>query len=154
MKLRLKLNPERKEQIQAELESIGVEIDEGADLILTELNYRDEEIICKKAGESFSFPVNEILYVESLGKDVFVYRCGKSDPDTIKYSTDKRLYELEKMLPSDMFIRVSNSVIIKKNSIKALRPALGQKFYLTLRNGTAVDVTRSYYVRFKEYFNI
>lgn len=65
-----------------------------------------------------------------------------------------RLYVLEKALPPELFVRISNSVIINRNAIRKIRPALSQKFYLTLKNGAVVDVTRTYYVRFKEYYGI
>ena len=72
----------------------------------------------------------------------------------MKYKTKYRIYQLEKLLPLDKFIRISNSIIIKKNSIRYIKPALNCRFYLTLTNGDVVDVTRTYYYKFKEFYGI
>ena len=148
MQVRLKLNPDRQEPIRRELIDIGIEISDDANLILTEEDYREGEILCRKDEDRFRIPIDDILYGESLNKEVWIIAEDQ------RYSTKLRLYELEKILPSEKFIRISNSVIISKNAIKKARPTLGQKFYLTLRNGTVVDVTRSYYYRFKDYYGI
>lgn len=148
MRVKLKLNSDKREPIRMELEDLGVEISENADLILTEENYTEGELLCRSNEDRFLIPIDDILYIESLGKDVFVY-TGKS-----KFSAAVRLYMLERTLPAEKFIRISNSVIINRTAIKKIRPALSQKFYLTLKNDDVVDVTRSYYVRFKDYYGI
>lgn len=148
MRVKLKLNSDKREAIRMELEDLGVEISENADLILTEENYSEGELLCRSNEDRFLIPIENILYIESLGKDVFVY-TGKN-----KFSAAVRLYMLERTLPSEKFIRISNSVIINRTAIKKIRPALSQKFYLTLKNDAVVDVTRSYYVRFKDYYGI
>lgn len=148
MRVRLKLNSNRRETTIKELEALGIEISEEADLILTEEGFREGELFCREGEERIPVSIEEILYIESLGKEVFVHTENHT------YLTAMRLYVLEKALPAERFIRISNSVIISRNSIKKIRPALSQKFYLTLKNDAVVDVTRSYYVRFKEYFGI
>ena len=148
MRVKLKLNSNKRESVRIELEDLGVEISENADLILTEENYSEGELLCRSNEERFLIPIEDILYVESLGKDVYVYT------EKSKFSTTVRLYVLERTFPSDKFIRISNSVIINRSAIKKIRPALSQKFYLTLKNDAVVDVTRSYYVRFKDYYGI
>ena len=148
MRVKLKLNSDKRESVRMELEDMGVEISEEADLILTEENYCEGELLCRRNEDRFLIPFEEILYIESQGKEVFVY-TGKS-----KFSAAVRLYMLERTLPAEKFIRISNSVIINRTAIKKIRPALSQKFYLTLKNDAVVDVTRSYYVRFKDYYGI
>ena len=74
--------------------------------------------------------------------------------NSMKYKTKYRISQLEKLLPADRFIRISNSIIIKKNSIRRIKPTLSCRFYLTLTNGDAVDVTRTYYYKFKEFYGL
>ena len=148
MRVRMKLNSGRRETTVKELESLGIEISDEADLILTEEGFREGELNCSEGDDRVLVPIEEILYIESLGKEVFVHT------EEHTYLTIMRLYVLEKVLPGEKFIRISNSVIISRNSIKKIRPALSQKFFLTLKNDAVVDVTRSYYLRFKEYFGI
>lgn len=148
MKIKLKLNADKREAVRAELIKMGAQISEDAELILTEENYSAGELLCRSSEDRFLIPIEDILYIESLGKDVFV--CTEKG----RFFTAARLYMLERTLPADTFLRISSSVIIRRTAIKKIRPALSQKFYLTLKNDAVVDVTRSYYVRFKDYFGI
>ena len=148
MQVKLRVNPDRREAVGRELTELGIEISEEADLILTEENYREGELLCRKDEEQILVPMEDILYVESLGKEVLVH----TGEDT--YATAMRLYVLERTLPPEQFIRISNSVIIHRNAIRKIRPALSQKFHLTLKNDAVVDVTRSYYARFRDYYGI
>ncbi|MCD7825626.1 MAG: LytTR family transcriptional regulator [Clostridiaceae bacterium] len=148
MKIRLKLSPKSKETVINELKEAGIEISEDAQFILTEEAYRDENLRCKDGTDTVIVPLQDICFAESLGHDVFI--CTKKD----RYKTDLRIYQLEALFPKDQFIRISNSVIIQANSIFRIRPALSCKFHLTLTNGTQVDVTRTYYYKFKDFFNL
>ncbi|MGN0378467.1 MAG: LytR/AlgR family response regulator transcription factor [Butyrivibrio sp.] len=148
MKLKLRLSQDKKKQVTEELERIGVTISEDSELTLTEDGYHEDELYCRDDTDRVVVALSEILYIESLGKDVYVHLMNK------KYTINTRLYILERTLPAAQFIRISNSVIIGRNSIKRIRPALSQKFYLTLKNGDTADVTRTYYYKFKDYFGI
>jgi DNA-binding LytR/AlgR family response regulator len=148
MKIKLRLSHEKKKQVEDELTQMGVEITEDSDLILTEDGYCNGELYCKDDTDTVVLTMDEILYIESSGKEIYVHTKNK------KFTTTTRLYVLEQYLPSDQFVRISNSVIIRKNAIQRIRPALSQKFYLTLKNGDMVDVTRSYYYKFKDYYGI
>ena len=70
------------------------------------------------------------------------------------YQLSERLYKVLDMLDPDQFLRISNSVVIARNKVKSISPTLSMKFILTMQNGKKVDVTRSYYYIFKEYFGI
>lgn len=89
MQVRLKLNPDRQEPIRRELIDIGIEISDDANLILTEEDYREGEILCRKDEDRFRIPIDDILYVESLNKEVWIIAEDQ------RYSTKLRLYELE-----------------------------------------------------------
>ena len=70
------------------------------------------------------------------------------------FTTNIRIYVFEQTLLNDQFIKISHSAIIRKNAIKRIKSALSQKFYLTLNNGDIVDVTQTYYYKFKDYYGI
>ncbi|WP_167957979.1 LytR/AlgR family response regulator transcription factor [Anaerosporobacter faecicola] len=148
MKIKLRLSNARKDQLAEDLSNRGIEITENSDLILTEDGYYGGELYCKEGTDTVIVAHPDILYIESLGKDVYVHTINKS------FTTTTRIYVLEKNLPNEQFVRISNSVIIRKNAIQRIRPGFSQKFYLTLKNGDTVDVTRTYYYRFKEYYGI
>ena len=148
MRIKLRLNKSTKESIQDELKKKDIEITEDAQLILTEEDYVGDTLECRDEEGIVFLQTENICYMESVGHDVYVYA------DHRKYRTYYRIYQLEKLLPADRFIRISNSIIIKKDSIRYIKPAMSCKFYLTLTNGDIVDVTRTYYYRFKEFYGI
>lgn len=148
MRLRLRLNRDTEEQVKEELKKREIEISEDASLILTEENYYDKRIFCKDEQGTAIVSLNKICHIESLGHDVYVYTMDK------KFKTELRIYQLASLLPPEQFIRISNSVIIQRNSINHIRPGLSCKFFLTLKNGAQVDVTRTYYYKFKEFYGI
>ena len=148
MRLKLRLGREREAEVARELLALGVELDPEADLILTEEGYCEESLICKDGADTVVVPLEDICYIEALGRDVLVHTAVHT------YKTASRIYQLEASLPQDRFIRISNAVIIARGSIQRIRPALSNKFYLTLICGDAVDVTRTYYYKFKEFYGI
>ena len=83
-----------------------------------------------------------------MGHDVFIHTNSEV------YKSSDRLWQLEKSLSSDVFLRISNSVIINTKEVKGIKSALSQKFLVTLSDGSRVDVTRSYYYIFKSKFGI
>lgn len=148
MKLKLRLNRETEESIRQELIRREIEITEETNLILTEERYHAGKLHCRDGNEIVALPFRAICYIESLGHDVLVHT------KTAAYKTDLRIYRLEASLPAGDFLRVSSGVIIRRDAIERIRPALSSKFYLTLTNGDMVTVTRTYYYRFKEFYGI
>ncbi|MBR2402453.1 MAG: LytTR family transcriptional regulator [Lachnospiraceae bacterium] len=148
MRIKLRLNKTTQESIQGELTEKNIEISEESKLILTEEDYIGDNLECRDEKGIVIVNTENICYMESVGHDVYVYA------DNVQYKTRLRIYQLEKLLPPEQFIRISNSIIIKKNSIRHIKPALSCKFYLTLINGDVVDVTRTYYYKFKEFYGI
>ena len=148
MRIKLRLNKTTLESIQGELTEKNIEISEESKLILTQEDYIGDTLECRDEEGIVIVNTENICYMESVGHDVYVYA------DNMQYKTRLRIYQLEKLLPPEQFIRISNSIIIKKNSIRHIKPALSCKFYLTLINGDVVDVTRTYYYKFKEFYGI
>ena len=64
------------------------------------------------------------------------------------------LYRLLEVLNPKQFTRISKSVIIAKRMVKEIRPSFSMKFVLIMRDGKRLEVTRSYYNRFRDAFNI
>ena len=148
MRVKLRLSEQRETEVAAELAKLGIVIDDDADLILTEEGYRVDHLVCKDGTDTVIVPLTDIHYIEARGHDVFVNTADS------QYKTTQRIYQLEQELPPESFIRISNAVIIARDSIKRIRPGLSSKFYLTLKCGTTVDVTRTYFYKFKEFYGI
>lgn len=150
MKLKLAVSNERYEEIKAALSERGIEIDDDAELVLIESNKFADNLVVKDtlSNERVVLPVSDIVLIETFGHTVEVHTQSKT------YQAFDRLYKINNLLDPDKFLRVSNSVVIGKDKVKKIAPTLSMKFILTMTNGRKIDVTRSYYYIFKEYFGI
>ncbi len=146
MKLKIMLAPD--DEIRSELENIGIIDDPNSKYILTKSNLNLNFIQAKNNGSTFYISIKDILYFESSGHDVYVYTIS----DT--YMTHTSLKQLEKLLDSDIFLRISSSVIVNINMIKRIEASVFQKFTLHMKNNNKIDVSKSYYYIFKEKMNI
>ncbi|MBR2912415.1 MAG: LytTR family transcriptional regulator [Oscillospiraceae bacterium] len=148
MKIKLSVSEERYTELEQLLRERGFEISDDADFILQERSSGVSFLNAKQDDELFRIRTEEIVFIESFGKSMILHTMDG------EYSITERLKELEVMLDADKFMRISNSVIIAKNSVKKIKPTLSAKFILTLKNGAVVDVTRSYYYKFREIYGI
>lgn len=148
MRIKLMVSEKRYSEIAKELTAKGFEIDDAAELIMSEKNVYAERLIGRRGDEIFRLKTTEISHIESFSHDVIAH-CGGTE-----YKITERLRRLEEILDPAEFIRISNSVIVSANHIKSIKPALGQKFVLTMSDGSKTDVTRTYYYIFKEFIGI
>ena len=148
MKIRLMVSEQRYAELADWLTVHGAEIDDSADLILSEKNVYASHLIGRNGDEIYRLKTAEISHIESFAHEVIAY----TDKD--KFRINERLKNLAVILDPKVFIRISNSVIISVNHIENIRPAFTQKFVITMKNGAKVDVTRSYYYVFKEFIGI
>ena len=148
MKVRLMVSEENYNSIYSQLTAMGVEVADDAKLILSENNVYVKHLIGRRGEEIFRLDVKTITHIESFSHDIIAYSGGE------EYKLSERLRRLEEILDPKEFIRVSNSAIVAASHIKSIRPAFTQKFVLTLTDGSKVDVTRTYYYIFKEFFGI
>ncbi|MCM1364444.1 MAG: LytTR family transcriptional regulator [Faecalibacterium sp.] len=150
MKIKLAVNDDDYEKIKIELENHGIETDDKAELVLSKINNFSENLIVrdKITNEHIILPCEKIIYIESYGHLVDVHTA-----DGV-YQLSERLYKILQRLDNNLFLRISNSVIVSKKQIKRISPTFSMKFILTMSDSSRVDVTRSYYYAFKETFNI
>lgn len=150
MKIRLNVSDECYEQIEKKLLSAGFEIDDDAPFVLSQKDIFPSFLSVKSpTGERIRLSVKDIIFIESYGHDVIVHGA-----DNTAYQSAERLYQLSSVLDSEKFLRVSNCAIISKSHVKKIKPSISMKFVLTMSDGSLVDVTRSYYNNFREFFGI
>ena len=150
MKVRLAVSPERYEPLRAQLGAHGIEVDDSAELVLSETGrFAETQAVREGAGgERALLPVEEIVSIETLGREVVVYARGRC------WQTGERLYRLAARLDPDRFLRVSQSTVVNRAAVREITPTLFMRFILTLSDGRRVDITRTYYYLFKESFGI
>lgn len=152
MKIRLQVSDNRRQSLTEELRALGIEISDDAPLTLTDsfgaqgyadfLSARDSEQNVVRIATA------DIIFIEAYGHDVEFHCDGQ-----VYFSRDP-LYRIMSVLNENEFIRVSNSVIISRKHVKKIRSSYSMKFVLTMSDGTLIDVTRTYYYAFKEFFRI
>lgn len=150
MKIKVDVSEENYHRVREILEQYGLEEDENADFLLTENKKYAERLQVKdsETGDRVFLPMNDIVLIESFGHQIEVHTEKKC------YQAFDRLYKVVNLLDPEKFLRISNSVIIATDKVKQISPTLSMKFILTMTNGEKVDVTRSYYYIFKEFFDI
>lgn len=72
MKLKLRLNIDTEKEIKKELEQKEIEISDDAKLTLTEDDYHEGMIECKDKNGKVLIAVEDICFIESIGKEVWV----------------------------------------------------------------------------------
>ena len=148
MKIKLQVSDETLTELSHKLIEMGFELCDDADYILIERNRYSNYIACRNGEILCHIPTDEVLYIESMGHDITLHTANR------EYKCSDPLSQLEKFLNPNEFLRISKSVIISAKQVKGIRAALSQKFIVTLSNGDKVDVTRSYYYIFKNFFGI
>ena len=150
MKIKLDVSHERYFELKALFEKCGFEVDDDADLVLSECNRFIDTLMVRDtaSNEKVFLPIRDIVYIETYGHTVEVHTDKKS------YQAFDRLYKIYGMLDPSNFLRISNSVVIAKDQVKQISTTLSMKFILTMSNGKKVDVTRNYYFIFTESFGI
>ena len=150
LRVRLEVGGERYQEVRAELEKRGIEIDDGAEFVLREADCGRRELLGRdvKTNEHVFIPTEKIVTIEAFGHDVIIFT------EDGEYRAGERLYVLADRLEQEKFLRVSNSVIVSRGKIRRITPALSMKFTLTMSGGRVVDVTRGYYYIFKEAMGI
>ncbi len=150
MKIRLLVSEEDYAAIKEALESRNIEIDDDAELVLTQRDKYASYLSARRpeTGERLHIHVDEIVYIESFGHTVELHTDGGV------FETADRLYQLVMMLDPEKFLRVSISVIIARRRVRRINASLSMYFSLILSVGSRVYVTRSFYNIFIDAYNI
>jgi len=102
------------------------------------------KLACTKNHKTQLIDKRDVLYIESVDKQCFVY----TSEDV--YETNLKLYELEEMLDEAGFFRNAKSQIINIAKIKSLCPDFGGRIEAVMDNGEKVMISRQYAKQFKE----
>ncbi|ERJ11973.1 LytTR family DNA-binding domain-containing protein [Haloplasma contractile] len=148
MKVKIICRKENYDHYEKMLTVGGFTISEDAALIFKEENYQQDSIagMYNNRYELIHYP--DIVYIESFGHDIMLHTRDK------EYSIKEKLYEIEGLFENKGFVRINRSCVVNKKQIKEIIPTFNTKFILTMRNNQKVEVTRSYYTKFKEYIGL
>lgn len=116
MKIKLDVSRKRYSKLKILFEKHGFEIDDDADLVLSERNRFIDILTVRDAVSSqrVLLPIKDIVYIETYGHTVEVHT------DQNSYQAFDRLYKIYAMLDPNSFLRISNSVVIAKDKVKQI----------------------------------
>ena len=116
MKIKLDISNERYDEIKSALEERGIEIDDTADLVLSETNSFIDNLIVREKGTNarIILSVEDIVCIESFGHAVEV------QTQEALYQATNCLYRIVSFLEPSKFLRISNSVVIARNKDKRI----------------------------------
>ena len=135
MKLETRKIPENEpETVEIRYHWITDEIQE----IVSFVKSRQGQLSATRDGQRFEVPVMDLFYAESVDERVFLYTASDS------YEIRMKLYELEDLLKSKSFLRISKSMIVNLMKISSVRPALNGRFSAALKNGEEIIISRKY----------
>ena len=95
-------------------------------------------------GRQYGISVSEIMYIESVDNRTFIYTSEEV------FESKQRLYELEDILRSKHFLRISKAAIVNLMKIDSVKPAMGGRFGAVLSNGEEIIISRKYVSELKK----
>ncbi|MFT4104342.1 MAG: LytTR family DNA-binding domain-containing protein [Lacrimispora sp.] len=144
MKVEIKLSPEvREDYAVIYCKEITDEVQELSSLI--------------EAGERIVTAKDQERIVVLRPKEIFMVRVENGETviycRSRKYTTSKRLYELEEQL-STRFMRISKSAIVNLNELDSVEASFNSMMTLILKNGCKDYISRKYLPDFKKYLGL
>ncbi|WP_181350188.1 LytTR family DNA-binding domain-containing protein [Thalassobacillus sp. CUG 92003] len=121
------------------------EMDESIKDILNYVNRKEADFIVGRNGEQHHIlKPNHVYHFHSEGDTVM----ATTSEGTFKVK--EKLYELEEMLPSTMFIRLSKSVIANLHEISHFEPSFNGTLSVHFQYGGKEYASRHYVAKIKE----
>jgi len=122
------------QQIMAELESDKpIFLEQYSDILAI-----------KDGGEVSRVPIKEILWIDAAGD----YMCVHTDTTT--HILRQTMKQLEETLDPRQFVRTHRSIIVNQQYVEKFCSQLNGEYYLVLKNGKELKVSRSYKEKVKQ----
>ena len=97
-----------------------------------------------KEGEQYKLPLKEIYYMEVVDGRTYIYTENEM------YNSNQSLANLEKILIGSTFVRVSKTVLLNVDCLKAVAPMENHRMLATLKNEEKIIIGRTYISGLKE----
>lgn len=99
---------------------------------------RQGSLSCTMDSKRYEIAVTDVCYIESVDGKTFLYTNEKV------FETAYRIYELEEMLKTKHFLRISKAMLVNLMKIQSIQPAFNGRFTAVLRSGEKVIISRNY----------
>ena len=98
--------------------------------------------------QALMLPISAVFYAESMEQKTFIYA------EKEVYRSRLKLYEIEEILSTGDFLRVSKQVIINVRKIRSVAPAGEGRFAAKLLNEETVMISRQFVPALKGRFGL
>lgn len=106
--------------------------------MIATLRMLNRQLTGRQGNRIFQIPVGDVIYIEAVERKCFLYTQDNY------FEADFRLYELEELLGTDGFIRISKSVLINLQEVASLQTELNRRLLVTMCNGERLIASRQY----------
>ncbi|MFL0167565.1 LytTR family DNA-binding domain-containing protein [Candidatus Clostridium helianthi] len=141
------ISSELEEEVIFNVHNVQEKITEAIEL-LTSSNEVIKHLLGRKEEKYYKVNVDEIFYIESIDRKVFIYT------KTQTYEISEKLYVLEEQLASMNFIRISKSLLLNIDKIHSFYPKLSGNLEALLTNNEKVIISRRYVANLKNKFGM
>ena len=136
------ISSELEEEVIFNVHNVQEKVTEAIEL-LTSSNEVIKHLLGRKEEKYYKVNVDEIFYIESIDRKVFIYT------KTQTYEISEKLYVLEEQLTSMNFIRISKSLLLNIDKIHSFYPKLSGNLEALLTNNEKVIISRRYVANLK-----
>ncbi|MBN7577301.1 LytTR family DNA-binding domain-containing protein [Clostridium beijerinckii] len=136
------ISSELEEEVIFNVHNVQEKVTEAIEL-LTSSNEVIKHLLGRKEEKYYKVNVDEIFYIESIDRKVFIYT------KTQTYEISEKLYVLEEQLASMNFIRISKSLLLNIDKIHSFYPKLSGNLEALLTNNEKVIISRRYVANLK-----
>jgi len=119
------------------------------------LSHYSDILAIKDAGEVSRVPVKDIIWIDAAGDYMCVHARSESNANAQEntHILRKTMKQLEEHLDPKIFIRNHRSTIVNKNYIQKFCSQINGEYFLVLKNGKELKVSRSYKEKVKQAIN-
>ncbi len=135
--MKLVLN-QQQEINETEVEVRYAEMDENVRSLVRRIRQNEQHIIGEDNGRQYRIPIERIYYIESMGRNVFIYT------KTEVYRSELRIYQFLNLLDGYDFVQIGKGWIVNMNMIDSLHSLANSRLQLTLINGEKLNVSRKF----------
>ncbi|NOW05134.1 LytTR family DNA-binding domain-containing protein [Clostridium beijerinckii] len=136
------ISSELEEEVIFNVHNVQEKVTEAIEL-LTSSNEVIKHLLGRKEEKYYKVNVDEIFYIESIDRKVFIYT------KTQTYEISEKLYVLEEQLAGMNFIRISKSLLLNIDKIHSFYPKLSGNLEALLTNNEKVIISRRYVANLK-----
>lgn len=135
-----------REELKTELAKHGLNVVSDSTYVFIDKGNTDKQyLIGKDEKKNISLiQYDDIIFFESFNNTTEVVTTVG------RFEVKEKLYELEKRLYAQDFIRVNKSALVNMMCIVKIIPWIGNKYVLELKDNARVEVTRTYSADFKK----